>query len=203
MAVITISRQFGAGGRTLGKIVARELGFPFLDKELIQKVAEKARVSSNWVVSIEREAGGRLLKFVSGLVSRGLIDRVLDDERGYIDEEIYLDLLNEIIRQIAAEGDAVILGRGSQYILRDAPDAYHVLLIGNKPDRVRFMEEHYELTPARALKVVTMEDRRRANLYRKFGREDYDDPELYHLVLNMSQVHIDKACRLVSRLVSG
>ncbi|MCF8050465.1 MAG: cytidylate kinase-like family protein [Desulfobacterales bacterium] len=203
MAVITISRQFGAGGRTLGRAVAKQLGFPFLDNELIQKVAEKARVSNNWVASIEKEAGGRLLRFVSGLVSRGLIDRILDDERGYIDEEIYLDLLGQIIRQIAEEGDAVILGRGSQYILRDSANAFHVLLVGEKADRVRFMEEHYELNPSRAVKVVNMEDRRRANLYRKFGREDYDDPILYHLVLNMSHIHMDRACWLICRLISG
>jgi len=203
MPVVTISRQFGAGGKTLGKAVADRLGFPFLDNELIQMVARKARVSTNWVASIEKEAGGRLLRFISGLVSRTLVDRVLDEQRGYIDEEIYVDMLHHIISQIAAEGDAVILGRGGQYILRNDPEAYHILLVGDKPDRVRFMEEYYEMPPARALKVVTMEDRRRANLYRYFGREDYDDPQLYHLSLNMSQVHMDVACRLVCRLVSG
>ncbi len=203
MPVVTISRQFGAGGKTLGKAVADRLGIPFLDNELIQMVARKARVSTNWVASIEKEAGGRLLRFISGLVSRSLVDRVLDNQRGYIDEEIYVDLLHQIISQIAAEGDAVILGRGGQYILRNDPEAYHILLVGDKPDRVRFMEEHYEMPPSRALKVVTMEERRRANLYRYFGREDYDDPQLYHLSLNMSQVHMDVACRLVCRLVSG
>ena len=203
MAVITLSRQFGAGGITLGKAVAERLGYPFLDNELIQMVARKARVSTNWVASIEKEAGGRLLKFVSGLVSKGLVDRVLDEQRGYIDEEIYVDLLHQILRQIAAEGNAVVLGRGGQYILRDEPGAIHVLLVGAKADRVRFMEEHYEMTPPRALKTVNLEDRRRANLYRKFGREDYDDPMLYHLVLNMSQLHMDVACHLVCRMAAG
>ena len=203
MAVVTISRQFGAGGITLGKAVAERLGFPFLDNELIQMVARKARVSTNWVASIEKEAGGRLLKFVSGLVSRSLVDRVLDEQRGYIDEEIYVDLLQQILRQVAEEGDAVILGRGGQYILRDNPNAVHILLVGAKPDRVRFMEEHYEMTPARAQKTVNLEDKRRASLYRKFGQEDYDDPRLYHLVLNMSQLHMDVACQMVCRLVAG
>jgi cytidylate kinase len=129
------------------------------------------------------------------------VDRVLDEQRGYIDEEIYVDLLQQIIRQIAAEGDAVILGRGGQYILRDDPNAFHVLLVGAKNDRVRFMEEHYEMSPPRARKTVNLEDRRRASLYRKFGREDYDNPMLYHLVLNMSQLHMDVACQLVCRLV--
>jgi cytidylate kinase len=203
MAVITISRQFGAGGITLGRAVAERLGIPFLDEELIQMVAQKARVSTNWVASIEKEAGGRLLKFVSGLVSRSLVDRVLDEQRGYIDEEIYVDLLQQIIRQIAAEGDAVIIGRGGQYVLRDEPNAFHILLVAAKEDRVRFMEEHYEMTPDRARKTVNLEDKRRANLYRKFGREDYDDSRLYHLVLNMSQLHMDVACQVVCRLVAG
>jgi cytidylate kinase len=203
MAVVTISRQFGAGGITLGKAVAERLGFPFLDKELIQMVAQRARVSTNWVTSIEKEAGGRLLKFISGLVSKSLVDRVLDEKRGYIDEEIYIELLQEILRKIALEGDAVIIGRGGQYILRDEPNALHILLVAHKKDRVRFLEEHYEMPPNQALKTVNLEDKRRATLYRKFGREDYDDPRLYHLALNMSQVHMDVACQIVCRLVSG
>ncbi|MGD8369419.1 MAG: cytidylate kinase-like family protein, partial [Desulfobacterales bacterium] len=170
MAVVTISRQFGAGGITLGKAVAERLGFPFLDKELIQMVAQRARVSTNWVTSIEKEAGGRLLKFISGLVSKSLVDRVLDEKRGYIDEEIYIELLQEILRKIALEGDAVIIGRGGQYILRDEPNALHILLVAHKKDRVRFLEEHYEMPPNQALKTVNLEDKRRATLYRKFGR---------------------------------
>ena len=128
---------------------------------------------------------------------------MLDEKRGYIDEEIYIELLQEILRKIALEGDAVIIGRGGQYILRDEPNALHILLVAHKKDRVRFLEEHYEMPPNQALKTVNLEDKRRATLYRKFGREDYDDPRLYHLALNMSQVHMDVACQIVCRLVSG
>ena len=129
MAVITISRQFGAGGKTLGKMVAKDLGYTFADNQIIQMVAETANVSPHWVESIEKEAGTRLNKIISRMVSRGLIDRVLKDERGYIDEEIYLDYVIVIISQIAEEGNVVVLGRGSQYILNDHPDAFHILLI--------------------------------------------------------------------------
>ncbi|MBW2591551.1 MAG: cytidylate kinase-like family protein [Deltaproteobacteria bacterium] len=166
MSVITISRQFGAGGITLGAMVAKKLDYTFVDNEIIQMVAKKAKVSTNWVESIEKEAGGKLLKFISGVVSKKLIDQVLDDKRGYIDEEIYVDLLYKIIAQIADEGNAVILGRGGQYILKDRDDVFHVLLIADKADRVKFMEERYELTPAQALQSVNREDKRRTNLYR-------------------------------------
>jgi cytidylate kinase len=202
MSVITISRQFGAGGKTLGEMIAKQLGYTFVDDEIIQLVARKAKVSTNWVESIEKEAGGKLLKFMSGLVRKSFVDRILSDERGYIDEEIYVDLLHKIICQIAAEADAVILGRGGQYILRDTEDVFHTLLIADKKDRIRFMETHYDLSPQQALQSVNREDKRRVNLYRKFGKENYDHPDLYHLVLNMSKLELEDACDLVCGLVS-
>jgi len=202
MSVITISRQFGAGGKTLGEMISEKLGYTFVDNEIIQMVAKKAKVSTNWVESIEKEAGGKLLKFMSGLVRKSFVERILDNERGYIDEEIYVDLLHKIIIQLTEEGDAIILGRGGQYVLRDHKSVFHVLLIADIADRIRFMEEHYELSETQAQQAVTREDKRRVNLYRKFGKENYDHPDLYHLVLNMSRVDLDAARDLVCELVA-
>jgi len=201
MSVIAISRQFGAGGKTLGEMVSKKLGYTFVDREIVQMVAKKAKVSTQWVEYIEKEAGGKLMKFMERLVPKKLIDTVLDDSGGRIDEEIFVDLLHTIITQVADEGNAVILGRGGQYVLRDRADACHVLLIANKEDRIKFMEEHYELLRPQALKAVNNEDKRRVNLYRKFGKEDYDHPDLYHLVLNMSKLNLDKASNLICALV--
>jgi cytidylate kinase len=64
------------------------------------------------------------------------------------------------------------------------------------------MEKYYKLTAAQAAQVVSDEDTRRINLYHKFGRQDYDNPSLYHLVLNMSRIDLDKGCELICRLVS-
>jgi len=202
MPVVTISRQFGAGGRTLGRLVADQLGYDFVDEEIVQMVAKKARVSTNWVESIEKEAGGRLLKYITRLVPRGFIDMILDDQYGYIDEVIYVDLLHQIIKRLADEGNVVIIGRGSQYILRDRKDAFHVLLVAKKSDRVKFMETHYDLSPKEASMVVNRQDKRRVNLYRKFGKDDYDKPFLYHVVFNSSKQDPETAARLVVKLVS-
>lgn len=202
MPVITISRQFGAGGKTLGKMIADELGLEFADSDIIEKVAEMANVSTHWVETVEKEAGGKLSRFISRMVSKKLVDRVLKDERGYIDEQIYIDYLVLIIAQIADEGDVVILGRGSQYILNDHPDACHILLINEFDNRVKFMKENYELSFSRATQVVRGEDKRRKSLYQKIGKTDYDDPFLYHMVLNISKVSLEKAKQLVCNLVS-
>ena len=201
MAVITISRQFGAGGKTLGKMVADKFGYTFADSEIIKMVAEMANVSTHFVETVEKEAGGKFSKFISKTVSKPLLERILKDERGYIDEEIYLDYLVLIIAQMADDGDVVILGRGSQYILNDHPEAYHVLLIDEFDNRVQFMKVNYDLSQGRATSVVKSEDKRRKNLYQKLGKTDYDNPSLYHLVLNMSKVSLEQALQLICKLV--
>ena len=202
MAVITISRQYGAGGRTLGQKVAEALGYTFADEDIVQKIAELAKVSPGWVESVEKEAGGRLSRIVSKMVSKPLVDRILKDERGYIDEQIYIDYLVVLISQLGDEGDVVILDRGSQYILGDMPEACHILLIDRFDNRVRFMMTHYGLSESRATQVVKYEDRRRTNLYRKLSKQDYDQPELYHLVINMARVELDEAAHLILDLVN-
>lgn len=203
MAVITISRQFGAGGRTIGKAIAEKLNYSFADNEIIQSISEMANVSPAWVESVEREAGTRLQRVISKVVSQKWLDRVLSDERGYIDEQIYLDYLVVIIAQVAEEDNVVVLGRGAQYILRDHPDAFHILLIDEIENRIKFMMENYDLPRSKATQVVNNEDKRRLNLYRKLGKQDYDRPSLYHLVMNMSRLSIDKAVDLACELIKG
>lgn len=197
MAVITISRQFGAGGKTLGSNVAESLNYTFAADDIIQKIAELAKVSPGWVESVEKEAGGRISRIVNKMVSKPLVDKILKDERGYIDEQIYIDYLVVLISQLAEEGDVVFLGRGSQYILNDMPGAYHVLLINNFENRVRFISDLFDVPEAKANQIVKHEDRRRLNLYRKIGKQDYDQPELYHLTINMARVSMDDATQMV------
>ncbi len=201
MAVITISRQFGAGGKTIGQKVAEKLGYTFVDEDIIQIIAEKAKVSPGWVESVEKEAGGRLSRIVTRMVSRPLIDKVLKDEYGYIDEQIYIDYLVVIIAQMAEEGNVVFLDRGSQYILNDFPEAFHVLLINTFANRVKFMMNRYDMNQQRATQIVKSEEKRRMNLYRKIGKQDYDQPNLYHLVINMARVDLEDAVDMILQLV--
>ena len=106
------------------------------------------------------------------------------------------------IAQVADEGNVVIMGRGSQYILDDHPDAYHILLIDNVENRVKFLIKNYKLSDRQAAQMVNYEDRRRASLYRKLGKQDYDDPALYHLTLNMARLDMSSAVDLVHHLVT-
>jgi cytidylate kinase len=201
MAVITISRQFGAGGITLGKMVAESLHYTFADSNIIQRLAQEANVSTNWVESFEKEAGSKFSRFISSMVTKHLVDRVLGDEHGYLDEKIYLDYLVLIIAQFADEGNVVILGRGSQYILDDHPDAIHILLIDEFENRVKFMMKNYEMSRKKAEHTVTYEDNRRANLFKRLGKIDYESPKLYHLVMNMAKLDLETARDMICNLV--
>ena len=201
MAGITISRQFGAGGETLGRMISNELGYTFADNNIIQKVANEANVSPNFVKLVEKEGGTKLSKFISKIVSQRWLDRALSNERGYIDEQLYIDYLILIIAQMADEGNAVILGRGSQYILKDHPDTFSVLLIDDMENRAKFLMKHYNVSEKQAIQSVKNEDKRRANLYNKLGKKDYDDPSLYHLVLNMGRFSIEDAFDLICNSV--
>jgi cytidylate kinase len=203
MAVLTISRMFGTGAEALGEMIAKRLGYTFYHNELIQMVAKKAKVSTDWVETMEKEAGGRFQKLLSTLAPKSLVDKVLDSERGYLDEEIYTDMLHHIITKIADQGDAVILGRGGQYVLEGRPDTYHILLVADLDYRVKYIQEHYDLIPKQAMLAVAMEDKRRVNLYRKFGRVDYNQTEHYHVVFNMAQINQEKVCDMLCTLLGS
>jgi len=203
MAVLTISRQFGAGGITLGKMIAERLGYTFADTEIIQEIAKEANVSPQWVESFEKEAGSKLSRVISSMVSQKWIDRVLKDERGYLDEQIYLDYLVLIIAKMADENNVVIIGRGSQYILNDHPDAFHILLVNEFENRVKFLMDRFNFSKKKATQVIINEDKRRLNLYRKIQKKDYDHPGLYHLVLNMNRLDLNMAENLVCQMMGA
>jgi cytidylate kinase len=205
MAIITISRQFGAGGRTLGNMISEKLNYNLVDEDIIEQVAQEAKVSPSWVKSIENEAGGTLLRYISGLgpFRKNYVDRLSEHKKGYIDGHIYVELLHKIITRMAEEGDIVIIGRGGQYILKNHPQAVHILMMSDMEHRISFMEKQYNLSRKQATLVVEKQSKRRKNLYRYFGREDYDDPTLYHIVLNMSKLSMDAASDVVRDLVNA
>ena len=203
MAVLTISRQFGAGGLTLGQDIAEKLGYSLVSNEIISMIAKKARVSQGWVQSVEKEAGSKLQRFLGSIIPRTLVDRILDDQQGYIDEEIYLDLLKQIILQIASDDNCVILGRGGQFILKNNNKVFHVLLIADKKDRIGFMETHYKLIRSQATQVVNAEDKRRTALYRKLHHSDYDEPDHYHITLNMSRLTLSAASAIICEMLKS
>jgi len=204
MAVITISRQFGAGAMKLGKMLAEKYGYTLASREIVQGIADKAKVSTDFVLSVEKEAGTRLSRFMTRIISsRGMVNKILRDDSGYIDEKLYLDYLVLTVVQIADEGNAVIMGRGSQYILRSHPDAVHILLVDDLENRIKRVEQREKTSYEQAARIVHHEDKRRLSLYHRLGKQDYDSPSLYHMVLNMSRLTRPQAFEMIRRIVDS
>ena len=113
MAVITISRQFGAGGHTLGGSLAARLGYQLVDRELLLEIARQADVSIDWVEAVREEAGGLMTRLIDGLVSSRFIERVVGDSASYFDEKKYIRFFRKVTLEVAREGDVVFVGGGN------------------------------------------------------------------------------------------
>jgi cytidylate kinase len=204
MAVITISRQFGAGAMALGQMLAEKRGYTLASRDIVQQIADKAKVSTDFVLAVEKEAGTKLSRFMTRIISsRGMVNKILREDSGYIDEKLYLDYLVLTVVQIADEGNAVIMGRGSQYILKTHPDAVHVLVVDELENRVNRVAKREKISHESAARIVTHEDKRRQSLYQRLGKRDFESPSLYHMVLNMDRVSLSQAFDMINHLLQS
>ncbi len=203
MSVLCISRQFGAGGKTLGKRLAKRLGWTFVYQDVLNEVAKEAKVSTEWVEAVDKEAGDWLMRFVNSLVATDFIERHLGDNLHDFDENRYRQFLGKVINSVADRGDAVILGRGAQFILANRTDAFRVLLVASHDDRIKFMMDNYNLSKDKAEHLVEKEVRRRTRFVESMGVDKPDDPCHYHLVVNTSLLDLDQAEGLILDMVSG
>ena len=201
MPVVSISRQFGAGGRTLGQKVAARLGYQFVDQDLIDRVAEKADVSVEWVEAVEQEVGGRLMRIISGLVSSNFIERLLGDSASDFDEKKYIEFIRRVMQDIAEQGEAVIIGRASQIILAENPEVVRVLLVADMDDRIEFMMKRHNLDRIAADKAIAIGERKRSALMSVFGVTNPNDPSHYHVVINTSETPLKWAEDIVCSMV--
>jgi cytidylate kinase len=202
MAVITISRQFGAGGRTLGEKLCERFGFHLVDEIVIDELARKAKVSGDWLTAIEKEASSKLLGLISSIVSSGFLYRTPSAPDEEFERNKYIAFLTRVMTSMANEGGYVLLGRGAQLVLKNHPKAFHVLLLANYEDRVKFVVERYSLPRPEAEKMIKEKERQRAAVASKIFGANIDDPKLYHIVLNTDRFPFDWAVDCVADLFS-
>jgi cytidylate kinase len=203
MAVVSISRQYGAGGRAVGEKIAERLGYRLVDRAILTEVARKAGVTVRSVQDVEQEAGGLLSRLVNELVKASPYVRNLPDYSATFDEEAYRAFLRKVIGEMAAQGNVVIIGRGSQLILRDNPAAVRVLLVAKEEDRIQRLMRHYKLEREKAEQVARREEKKRQAFLKAFEAGDPADASLYHLVINTSLVNLDLAAGLVTKVVQA
>lgn len=202
MAVLVISRQFGAGGWTLGKGVADRLHYQFVSAGVINQMAKEANVSPEWVKSIEKHGGDWLVRFTSKIiVNSSFIERHIGDTRSDFDENRYLEFLEKIIKKVAEEDNVVILGRASQLILQDNPDVIKVLLVADMEDRIKFIEKIWKVNRREAEKSIQTREKRRDALLSHFDHRHPNTLGLYHLIINTSKMSMIETEDLIVWLV--
>jgi cytidylate kinase len=200
MAVITISRQFGAGGRTLGERLCERFRFQLVDEHVIDELARKAKLSGDWLTAMEKQASSTLLGLISSIVSSGLLYRNPSAPDEEFERKKYIAFLSQVMTSMGNEGGYVLLGRGSQLVLKNHAKAFHVLLVAEYEDRVKFMVERYNLSRPEAEKIIKEKERQRAAVASNIFGSNIDDPSLYHIVLNTTLMPFDWALDCVADL---
>ncbi len=211
MAVITISLEHGSLGGTIGARVAEHLGWWYVDDHLIFLVAHRAGIPDQDVRPYDQEAFSRLRAFAHDCVALlesltpPLLGQTVGTPEGMqLPVELkrfysarYLHLAQQMIRALAARGRVVIMGRGAQVVLRDAPQALHVRTVAPLALRVARVARDEGVDEREATRRIRQRDRAAARYVRHFYREDWGDPLLYHVILNTANLTEAEAVRLI------
>lgn len=189
--IITISREFGSGGRTIGREVAEKLGIPCYDQELIEKIAEESGFAKNFIAE-----KGEYASHGSWLFSM-LSDR---DMNGNSTQDYLWDIQQNVILKLAEEQSCVIVGRCADYILKDKADCLNVFIHSDMDKRAeRIVNKYGERTDTPQKRLKDKDARRRA-YYQFYTGEKWGNIKNYHITLNSGVFGIEKCVDILKDL---
>ena len=206
--IITISREYGSGGRLIGKLVAESLGYDFYDKEIIDMAAQESGLSPDFIKKTEQNLSSGFLynlllgssysgtangaSSINGTQMLPLADQVFNAER-------------KVILDLAKKGNCVIVGRCADYILNtsdeiDSKSLLNVFIYGNLEEKLKRIENLYKELEQAAKKTIQQIDKRRANHYNTFTEATWGDRKNYDIMINSSTAGIEETARLISEI---
>jgi cytidylate kinase len=193
---ITISHQLGSGGASLGQKLSERLGIPFIDRDVLKKVAEQLNLAEA-VLDCREERVNTFWQSFAQMASytdpQGLLtfDHYLPSDR-----ELF-ELESDYIARIAEKSSAIFLGRCGRYVLRDHPGRVSILVYADLPDRVKRIRDLYKLKEDAAKSLIETNDRERTAYIRAFTRENWLDASLYDVCINTSSLGLEKALEMI------
>lgn len=196
--IITISRQYGAGGSEVARRVAEALGWRVVDNELIDRVASRAGLPPEAVAEREERAPGfmerlsRALSRMSPELFPAAADNVPEPE-----EATLVKVTEAVVAEIAAEGRIVMVGRAGPAVLRGEHAALHVKLVAAPEFRIRTAVQRLGLDPRAAAEAMHDADTNRARYLKQYYGLDWSDPTNYHMVLNTGALGLEGAAELI------
>ncbi|MDR2840033.1 MAG: cytidylate kinase-like family protein [Paludibacter sp.] len=187
--IITIGRQYAAGGRLIGELLANRLGFQFFDKELISMAAKESGLCSELYEKADEKK--RFTFFHGVLHGHPTTAGIMDN---YINNETLFKIQSDIIRSLAETNDCIFVGRGSDYVLRDNPNILNIFITADINDRIERLSERQNLPNNRDMMLDILEktDKKRANFYNYFTNKQWGTASSYHLTINSSLLGIER-----------
>lgn len=191
LPVITISSEPGSGGRVIARGLAKRLNIDLFDRDIVREIAESAHISGVVIETMEKERLSGIKDFIASLVN----DR-------YLWPGVYLDHLMKVVAAIASHGDAIIVGRGANFLIPSG-DRLSVRVIAPLETRVINVAKEFGVTREEAKRRVINRENRRAAFIRQSFNADVADPKNYDLVINTHRLDMDAALGAVIGMVVG
>lgn len=190
--LVTISREYGSGGRIIGKLLSEKLNVPFYDKEIIDLSMEESGFSRDVIESAE-------LKAKSGFVYN--LATALNFNDGFggglsVNDKLFLAQF-EVVRKIGEAGEGVIVGRCADYVLRELPGVTNIFIYGELEDRIERAKEKYGDDPEKVREIIADYDKARKNYYDYHTGQKWGEYKNYNLSINTSYISEEKAVDLI------
>ena len=195
--IITISREFGSGGRTIGRLVAEKLGIPFYDKELVKQISVESGFAPNFVEENGEHAPGKSF-FAYAFAPQG-VPGIMN---GLSTNDFLWNIQCSVIMQIADEGPCVIVGRNADYILKDREDVLHVFIHADdefRKDRIVKLYGQSEKSPS--ARIAEKDKRRKVN-YQHYTGRNWGDAQNFDLCLDSSKLGVEECADIIVSIVN-
>lgn len=202
--VITISREVGSGGRTIGRKLAEKLGVRFSDKELVDELQKKLNLTVDSIEELKGKKKRWLDDFIQMVAPMPMSGMLVDGDSDYISEynlslsvNDVFEAEREILNGIADEGSCVIAGRSGFFVLKGRPNKVDILITASREKRIDRIMDKQNLTRQKAEEVIDSVDKARDNYVKRYTGQSRYDARNYHIVLNMDYITEDQAVAMI------
>ncbi len=185
--VVTLSREYGSGGRYIGRLIADKLGIKFYDKDFIVEVAKETGLSEEYIENQEQKRS-----ILAGL-NNGYYVGLDNSDELFIKEA-------ELIKKVAGKESCVIIGRCADFILQDKENVIKVFVYSDKENKIKRATEIYGLNKTKAEKEIKRIDKLRANHYKHYTEKDWNNHNNYDICINSDTLGVEKSAELICKI---
>ncbi len=199
--IITIGREFGSGGKYIGERLAEELNMKLYDAELIERVSKERNIDIH-LLNENDEKHQKSFWYTLAMASMSMSDSVNSLTELSSDDKYFIEQA-KVIEEIADEGNAIIIGRCSNVILKNRKNAFHIFIYSsNEKFKIDRKVEFAGLDEKKALKLMHKKDKERATYYNYYTNQTWGARESYDLMIDSSKLGIDNTVKLIKEYVS-